>query len=91
MTNTDKKPSIVDVRIAQEYADGHHPAAINIPLDEIVTRLAELRQMAKPVVLYCRSGNRSGMAASILKQHGIADVQNGGGLADIETFLTKCD
>lgn len=91
MTSTDNKHTIVDVRTAQEYANGHHPAAINIPLDEIVTRLAEFRQMSKPVVLYCRSGNRSGMAASILKQHGITEVQNGGGLEDNKTFLTKYD
>ena len=40
--------------------------------------------MTKPIVAYCKSGNRSGMAVSILKQNGITDVINGGGLDDLK-------
>jgi phage shock protein E len=41
------------------------------------------KEMPKPIIAYCRSGNRSGMAVSMLKQAGITDVINGGGLDDL--------
>lgn len=75
--------TFVDVRTPEEYAGGHVPGAINIPLDEIQKRLDEFKDMPKPVVAYCRSGARSGMATSILKQAGVQDVINGGGITDV--------
>jgi phage shock protein E len=75
--------TLVDVRTPEEYAGGHVPGAINIPLDEVQSRLDEFRNMPKPVVAYCRSGARSGMATSILKQAGVQDVVNGGGITDV--------
>lgn len=39
--------------------------------------------MKQPIVTYCRSGSRSGMATSMLKQNGIKEVYNGGGLEDL--------
>jgi phage shock protein E len=39
--------------------------------------------MQGPIVVYCRSGNRSGMAMSLLKQAGLSEVYNGGGLHDM--------
>lgn len=72
--------SIIDVRSRGEFAQGHYEGAINIPLDEVTQRIPEFKQMKKPIVLYCRSGNRSGMAVAMLKQLGIADVHNGGAL-----------
>lgn len=59
----DEGAQIVDVREAWEFGAGHVPGAVNIPLDELVSRLDELRE---PVVLVCASGNRSGMAAQYL-------------------------
>lgn len=79
--NTPK--TLVDVRTAQEFAEGHAPGAINIPLDQVQKRLAEFTKMAKPIVAYCRSGNRSAMAVQILKQNGISDVYNGGALYEV--------
>ena len=75
--------TFVDVRTPEEYAGGHVPGAINIPLDQVKDRLSEFRQMPKPVVAYCRSGARSGMATSILQQCGIEDVINGGGFSEV--------
>jgi len=43
--------------------------------------------MKAPYLLYCRSGNRSGMATSILQQSGVDQVFNGGGLADMRIAL----
>lgn len=75
--------TLVDVRTPEEYAGGHVPGAINIPLDQIQNRLDEFKDMPKPVVAYCRSGARSGMATSILKGAGIQEVINGGGIQDV--------
>ena len=77
------KASIVDVRTPGEYLDGHYPGAINIPLNELPQRLDEFKEMKKPIVAYCRSGARSGVAISVLKQNGFSEVYNGGGLFDL--------
>lgn len=84
-----KKPGtvIVDVRNPWEFDMEHIPGAKNIPLEEIAGKAEELRSLKSPLVLYCRSGNRSGMAVSILKQNGVADVYNGGGLDEMQFLL----
>jgi phage shock protein E len=84
-----KNPStvIVDVRSPWEFEMEHVPGALNIPLEEVPGKVEEFRSFHQPVVLYCRSGNRSGMAVSILKQSGLTDIYNGGGLDDIQVLL----
>ena len=77
------KATVVDVRTPEEFNGEHFDGAINIPLNEIQTRMDEFKEMKQPIVLYCRSGNRSGMATSLLQQQGISEVYNGGGLADM--------
>jgi len=62
---------IVDVRTPDEFAQGHVPGAVNIPVDQIGKRLSELQSAKqKDVVLYCRSGRRAGQAAEVLKTNG---------------------
>ena len=78
--NTEK--TILDVRTPEEFSQNHVPSAINIPLDQITERLGEFEKMKTPIIAYCRSGSRSGMATSILKQHGY-EAFNGGGLTDV--------
>jgi phage shock protein E len=75
--------TFVDVRTPEEYAGGHVPGAINIPLDQIQNRLDEFKDLPRPVVAYCRSGARSDMATSMLKLAGIPEVINGGGISDV--------
>ena len=53
---------------AKNLQEGHFPDAINIPLDQVAQRINEFKEMQKPIIAYCRSGNRSGVAVSILKQ-----------------------
>jgi phage shock protein E len=77
------KASVVDVRTPGEYHESHYPGAINIPLNELTERLDEFKNMQQPIVAYCRSGARSGMAVSVLKQNGFNEVYNGGGLIDL--------
>ena len=50
--------TLVDVREAREYADGHVPGAVLMPMGQLASRLAELDR-AKPVFVICASGNRS--------------------------------
>ena len=66
---------ILDVRRPDEVASGALPSAINIPLEELYARLIALDKEA-PVYVYCRSGYRSAVAASILKQQGFESVVN---------------
>lgn len=76
----------VDVRSREEFADGHFPGAINIPLPEIIAKADELKAMNSPVVLYCRSGARSMNAWLLLKESGLENVHNAGGLYDLLTL-----
>ena len=68
--------ALVDVRSAEEFSGGHIPGAINIPVQEMAVRCKEIGPPTRAVVLYCRSGARSTMAAQILKQAGYAQVLN---------------
>jgi phage shock protein E len=62
---------IIDVRTPAEFAQGHVPGAINIPVDQVANRVGELASAKnKDVVLYCRSGKRAGQAAEVLKSNG---------------------
>ncbi len=75
--------AVVDVRTADEYGDGHYPAAKNIPVSEIMARMGEIGPRDKPVIVYCASGARSALAAKLLKANGFTDVMNAGGIDDM--------
>ena len=66
--------TVVDVRSADEFQGGHVPGAINIPHDQIAARSAEVGPKGEPVLLYCRSGRRSGIAAAELVKQGFTAV-----------------
>jgi rhodanese-related sulfurtransferase len=57
---------LVDVRSASEFASGHIPGAVNIPMDQIEARLDDLG-VNVPIVLICQSGKRAGMTAALLE------------------------
>ena len=65
---------IVDVRTPTEFAAGHVPGAVNIPLSELQVQLKKVGNKRKPVVVYCRSGSRSAHAANILRSRGFNQV-----------------
>lgn len=65
---------VVDVRTPQEFASGHVPGAINIPYEEVGKRTAEIGPSSTQVVLYCRTGRRSAIAADALKKAGFQDL-----------------
>ena len=60
---------VLDVRSPQEFAEGHIAGAVNVPYDQIAARLAEVPK-DKDVVLYCRTGRRTGIAAEVLAANG---------------------
>ncbi|SDD13018.1 NADPH-dependent 2,4-dienoyl-CoA reductase, sulfur reductase [Williamwhitmania taraxaci] len=75
-------PIVVDVRTPGEYKSGAYPDAINISLDEIPTRYAELgKNASREIVVYCATGARSAYAENMLRQLGFTNVKNGGGLS----------
>lgn len=78
---------IVDVRTAEEFAAGHLKNAINVPFEEIATEFKQ-RAIAKDtnIVLYCRSGRRSGIAFDSLVTEGYTNGYNGGGFETLSQF-----
>ena len=75
---------LLDVREADEYAQGHAPGSTLIPLGQLAQRLKELAPFKnKPVVLICRSGRRSKQATEMLEAAGFSAAANieGGMLA----------
>lgn len=72
---------LLDVRTPAEFASGHIPGAINIAVEELPQRLAEVPK-GQPVVVYCRSGNRSANALRILTGAGFSPVFDLGGIVD---------
>ncbi len=79
---TGENAQLVDVRQPEEVAEGTLAGAVNIPLDQLPSRLGEL-DPDRPTVLLCRSGGRSAHAAEVLTEIGFVDVVNleGGMLA----------
>ena len=71
---------ILDVREDKEFSAGHIPKAKHIPLGQLASRLQELEKFkAKPVLVTCRSGQRSARACGMLKKAGFETVYNQAG------------
>ena len=77
---------IIDVRSPGEFAGGHIKGAKNIPLNEIDTKINDIKKLNKPLIVCCASGMRSSQATSIFKQNGV-DAINGGGWQSLENKL----
>jgi phage shock protein E len=70
----------IDVRTADEFQAGHLEGAIHIPYEEIAARIGEVTTDKNATLrLYCRSGNRSGIAQQTLQAAGFTQVVNEGG------------
>ncbi|MBP2282442.1 rhodanese-related sulfurtransferase [Flavobacterium sp. CG_23.5] len=79
---------LVDVRTPAEFAEGHVKGSINIPLDQVPNQLAKFKGKEQ-IIVFCRSGNRSGQAKMILEQNGFKNVTNGGTWQDVNEAISK--
>lgn len=77
---------VLDVRTPQEFQGVHFPNAINIPVQLLQSRLAEVGDKNAPVVVYCQSGGRSAMAATMLRSAGYKQVLDAGGVAAMMSY-----
>ena len=72
---------LLDVRTPQEFDTGHIEGAILLPYDEIPLRLDDvLADKDAPIIIYCRSGRRSAIAADLLVKAGYSQVYDMGGI-----------
>jgi rhodanese-related sulfurtransferase len=81
---------LVDVRVAHEWEAGHIAGATHLPLEELAERSDEL-DPGRPVVLYCRGGSRSSMAAEALEGAGFDAVKLSEGIVGWEEAGLELD
>jgi phage shock protein E len=81
---------IIDVRSEEEFSASHFSSAINIPHNQVSSRIEELRpHRQKGIILYCHSGARAAEAEKVLKSNGFTKVINAGGYDAIRKFDAK--
>jgi len=71
---------LLDVREPDEYAAGHIPGSVNLPLSSISAASKRVPKKDTPLFVYCLSGNRSGSAIGALKSMGYTNLTNIGGI-----------
>ena len=73
---------LLDVRTPEEFAEGHIGGSVLLPYDEVEQKAAGmLPEKEKPIIVYCRSGRRSAIAADALRGLGYKDVKDFGGIS----------
>lgn len=77
---------LVDVRTPSEFAQGSVKGAVNIPLDKVSDELYKFKDK-KHIVVFCRSGNRSNQAKSLLEKNGFPNVVNGGTWQNVQQVI----
>ena len=83
LMDTEERYIILDVRTQEEYDESHIPGAILIPNTEIEARAEEeLTDKDQLILVYCRSGRRSKLAAEILVELGYTNIKEFGGIID---------
>lgn len=78
---------ILDVRTKGEFAGGHIKGSLNIPVDQLSSQLAKLKNKNQPIITCCASGMRSASAKGILVANGYSQVFNGGGWHSLQSKL----
>ncbi len=81
----DQGAFLVDVREPAEFATGSVQNAVNIPLGTVAAQIATFKGKEN-IIVFCKSGNRSGQAKTILEQHGIQNVVNGGSWENVRQY-----
>lgn len=84
------KTTLLDVRTSEECSEGYIKGAMNIPLDELRSRIKEIPK-EKDVLIYCAVGLRGYIASRILAQYGFSNVLNlSGGYITYATAIAEC-
>lgn len=79
---------VIDVRTPGEFSGGAIKGAVNIPYDEIAAKIGQVEaDKSRPIIVYCRSGARAGVARKSLIQLGYTQVVNGGGISRMRELL----
>ena len=85
-----KCATVIDVRVAEQYNEGHIKDAINIPLETIEKDIeSKVTKKDAKIILYCNTGNRSGQALEKLKKLGYTNVSNAQGVKQYKYELVK--
>ena len=79
---------LIDVRSAEEFATGNIKGSVNIPLDRLGSQMQVLKKH-KPIVVFCRRGNRSNTAKAILQQKGFSNIIDGGSINSVNKLITN--
>ena len=86
----DRRPLLLDVRTPQEFSAGHIPGAVNIPVDDLRSRLDEL-PTDREIAVYCQVGQRGYLATRVLRQEGFSAANIGGGYKTYKLFQPSAD
>lgn len=79
---------LVDVRTPAEFTGGNTKGSTNIPLNKVKSQLEKFKNK-KHIIVFCRSGNRSSQAKSILEQNGLTNVTNGGTWKNVNQLINN--
>ena len=80
----------LDVRTPEEFAEGHIAGAVLLPYDQVEQKATSmLPEKEKPIIVYCRSGRRSAIAADALRGLGYKDVKDFGGISRWQGALER--
>lgn len=81
---------VIDVRTVSEWNGGHLEGAVLIPYDQILQDISKaVGDKKSKILLYCRSGRRSGIALDVLKKAGYEDIVNLGNLENASKVLDR--
>ena len=86
--NMERKITLIDVRTPLEFSSGNVKGSINIPMNEVVQRLSEIKEL-EPILVFCRSGARSQKVVDYLKDNGVVEVENGGGWMEVNASINQ--
>ncbi|WP_162051034.1 rhodanese-like domain-containing protein [Lentimonas sp. CC11] len=80
----------IDVRTPSEFAEKTVGSSINIPFDQIVGEVAQLKlQKSDSIIVFCRSGRRSGIAKASLEGSGFTNITDLGSFADAQAYYDE--
>ena len=79
---------LVDVRTPGEFTSGSAKGAVNVPLDRLENQLEKFKGKEN-IIVFCKSGNRSGQAKRILEKNNFRNVINGGSWQNVQTLLNE--